>query len=294
MQLEGMASELNHFQREHARPPALCEGSAAAERVGEIWATMRGEAVEAVERDALMANLITSALLRHGSLAEGLAARIGEKLGNRDISAAPLTALVRDTLQSDPGIVRAAATDLAAVRDRDPACGDLITPFLFFKGFLALQAHRVAHFLWQRDRVHLARYLQSRVGELFAVDIHPAARLGCGLLLDHGTGLVIGETAVVEDDVSILQGVTLGGTGKQCGDRHPKIRRGVLLGAGATVLGNIEVGEGAKVGAGSIVLDPVAPHTTVVGVPARPVGPALTDLPALTMDQRLPPPEYII
>ncbi len=190
--------------------------------------------------------------------------------------------------------MRAAATDLVAVHERDPASRDLMTPFLYFKGFLSLQAYRVAHWLWKRDREHLARHLQSRMSEVFGVDIHPAARIGCGIMIDHGTGLVIGETAVVEDDVSMLHGVTLGGTGKECGDRHPKIRRGVLLGAGSKVLGNIVVGEGAKVGAGSIVLDAVEPHTTVVGVPARPVGEKLTDMPAFTMDQTLPGPDYVI
>ncbi len=273
---------------------ALCERDAPADPADEVWATIRREGVEAAERDALMAQPITAALLHHATFADGLAARLGRKLADGDLGGAVLTALIGEVLAEDKTIVQAAATDLAAVRDRDPACPDLITPFLFFKGYLAIEAHRVAHFLWRRDRQHLARHLQSRLSEVFAVDIHPAARLGCGILLDHGTGLVIGETAVVEDDVSILQGVTLGGTGKECGDRHPKIRRGVLIGAGAKVLGNIEVGEGAKIGAGSIVLDRVAPHTTVVGVPARPVGATLTDLPAFTMDQTLPAPDYAI
>ncbi len=274
---------------------ALCERDAIeADPTGLIWSTMRREAVEAVERDALMAGQINTAVLRHASFADGLAARIAHKLADGDVSEPVLAALVADAIADTPSIARAAARDLMAVRDRDPASRDLITPFLFFKGFLALQSYRLAHWLWQRGREHLARQLQSRGSEVFGVDIHPAARLGCGIMIDHGTGLVIGETAVVEDDVSMLHGVTLGGTGKECGDRHPKIRRGVLLGAGAKVLGNIEVGEGAKVGAGSIVLDPVEPHTTVVGVPARPVGPRLTDLPAFTMDQTLPPPEYAI
>jgi serine O-acetyltransferase len=252
------------------------------------------EAVEAIERDGLLAGPVTTALLRHLSLADGLAARLGRKLADAELGEGPLTALVAEAFAADPGMVRAAASDLAAVRDRDPASRDLITPFLYFKGFLSLQAYRVAHWLWKREREHLARHLQSRMSEVFGVDIHPAARIGCGIMIDHGTGLVIGETAVVEDDVSMLHGVTLGGTGKECGDRHPKIRRGVLLGAGAKVLGNIEVGEGAKVGAGSIVLDPVAPHTTVVGVPARAVGPKLVDMPAFTMDQTLPAPDYVI
>ena len=274
---------------------ALCERDAwEADPTAAIWSAMRREAVEAVERDALMAGQINAAILRHASFAEGLAARIGHKLADAELAEPALTGVVTDAIAATPSIARAAARDLIAVRDRDPATRDMITPFLFFKGFLSLQSYRVAHWLWRRGREHLARQLQSRTSEVFGVDIHPAARIGCGIMVDHGTGLVIGETSVVEDDVSMLHGVTLGGTGKECGDRHPKIRRGVLLGAGAKVLGNIEVGEGAKVGAGSIVLDPVEPHTTVVGVPARPVGPRLTDLPAFTMDQTLPPPEYAI
>ena len=273
---------------------ALCERDRPGDPVDAVWATIRREGVETAERDALMAQPITTALLHHGTFADGLAARLGRKLGDSDLGVGALTALIGDVLAAEPAIVQAAAADLGAVRDRDPACPDLVTPFLFFKGYLAVQAHRVAHFLWLRERQHLARHLQSRASEVFAVDIHPAAQIGCGILIDHGTGLVIGETAVVEDDVSILQGVTLGGTGKECGDRHPKIRRGVLIGAGAKVLGNIEVGEGAKIGAGSIVLNEVAPHTTVVGNPARPVGAKLTDLPALTMDQTLPAPDYAI
>jgi serine O-acetyltransferase len=274
---------------------ALCERDGwEADPTGAIWSTMRREAVEAVEHDALMAGQINSAVLRHASFAEGLAARIAHKLADGDMAEPVLTELVADAIADTPSIARAAARDLMAVRERDPACRDLITPFLFFKGFLSLQSYRVAHWLWGRGREHLARQVQSRTSEVFGVDIHPAARVGCGIMIDHGTGLVIGETAVVEDDVSMLHGVTLGGTGKECGDRHPKIRRGVLLGAGAKVLGNIEVGEGAKVGAGSIVLDSVEPHTTVVGVPAKPVGPKLTDMPAFTMDQTLPAPEYVI
>ena len=274
---------------------ALCERDAfEADPTAALWSTMRREAVEAVERDALMAGQINAAILRHPSFADGLAARIAHKLADGDLAEPVLTALIGEAIIDTPSIARSAARDLMAVRERDPACRDLITPFLFFKGFLSLQSYRVAHWLWRRGREHLARQVQSRASEVFGVDIHPAAHIGCGIMIDHGTALVIGETAVVEDDVSMLHGVTLGGTGKECGDRHPKIRRGVLLGAGAKVLGNIEVGEGAKVGAGSIVLDPVEPHTTVVGVPAKPVGPRLTDMPAFTMDQTLPPPEYVI
>jgi serine O-acetyltransferase len=274
---------------------ALCErDSWEADPTLAIWSTMRREAVEAVERDGLMAGQINAAILRHASFAEGLTARIAHKLADNDFGEPCLLALVTEAIADSPSIGRAAARDLMAVRDRDPACRDLITPFLFFKGFLSLQSYRIAHWLWRRGREHLARQVQSRTSEMFGVDIHPAARVGCGIMIDHGTGLVIGETAVVEDDVSMLHGVTLGGTGKECGDRHPKIRRGVLLGAGAKVLGNITVGEGAKVGAGSIVLDSVEPYTTVVGVPARPVGDKLIDMPAFTMDQTLPGPDYVI
>jgi serine O-acetyltransferase len=295
---------MSHTQFAEALPGARKDGVAPAGACAlsvvwppsseALWASIRQEGVEAAEHDAAMAPLVKRALLRHGSLADGLAHRLAEKLASDELTADALAAVIGEALAADPAIIRAAATDLMAVRDRDPACPDLITPFLFLKGFQALQSHRVSHFLWQRDRRHLAQHLQSRASEVFGVDIHPAARLGCGIMIDHATGLVIGETAVVEDDVSMLQGVTLGGTGKECGDRHPKIRRGVLIGAGAKVLGNIEVGEGAKIGAGSIVLESVAPHTTVVGVPARPVGARLTSLPALTMDQTLPPPEYAI
>ncbi len=179
------------------------------------------------------------------------------------------------------------------MRDRDPACPDLLTPLLHFKGFQALQGHRVAHYLWHHDRPHLAKHLQSRMSEVFGVDIHPAATLGRRIMLDHATGIVIGETAIVEDDVSILQEVTLGGTGKEDGARHPRVHRGVMIGAGAKILGSIDVGEGAKVGAGSIVLAPVEPYTTVVGVPARPVGPRLKTMAALTMDQTWAP-DYVI
>jgi serine O-acetyltransferase len=274
---------------------ALCERDAWEEDpTRALWGAMRREAVEAVERDALMSGQVNTAILRHASFADALIARIAHKLADSDLPQAGLSDLVSHAIGQTPSIARAAARDLIAVRDRDPASRDLITPFLFFKGFLSLQSYRIAHWLWQRGREHLARQLQSRMSEVFGTDIHPAARVGCGIMIDHGTGLVIGETAVVEDDVSILHGVTLGGTGKECGDRHPKIRRGVLLGAGAKVLGNIEVGEGAKVGAGSIVLEAVEPHTTVVGVPARPVGPKLTDMPAFTMDHTLPPPDYVI
>lgn len=259
-----------------------------------LWEEVGREGVAAMERDPMMRGPIERAVLRHSSFQDALSCRLARKLANPEIDAPALFGLISDVIEHDPTIVEAALADLVAVPDRDPACPGLLTPFLFFKGYQALQAHRVAHWLWQAGRQHLARHMQSRTSEVFAVDIHPAARLGRGILLDHGTSIVMGETVVVDDDVSMLQEVTLGGTGKQHGDRHPKIRRGVLIGAGAKILGNIEVGEGAKVGAGSIVLETVEPYTTVVGVPAKPVGARNTGLPALTMDHSLPPPDYAI
>ena len=259
------------------RPPAL-DG---------LWTVISADAVAAVAHDRFMARPVHDILLRHSGFAEALAHRLARKLADEEIDRVALASLIADAHEDDPAIVEAGAADLRACRDRDPACPDLLTPFLYFKGYQSLQAYRVSHWLWRQGRRHAAHHLQSRMSEVFAVDIHPAACLGLGIMVDHGTGLVIGETAVVEDDVSMLQEVTLGGTGKQGGDRHPKIRRGVLIGAGAKILGAIEVGEGAKVGAGSIVLDDVCPFTTVVGVPARPVGGRGNCHPALTMDHCL-------
>ena len=273
----------------------LCGGErVATDEARHLWDLVREEAVAAIEHDRVMADGIRDTVLQHDSFADALAHRLARKLCDYAIRLDTLEGMLCEALSSDPTIEAAAIADLTAVRDRDPACPDLLTPFLFFKGYQALQAYRFGHWLWSRGREHLARHLQSRSSEVFTVDIHPAARLGQGLLLDHGTALVVGETAVIDDDVSMLQGVTLGGTGKTCGDRHPKIRRGVLIGAGATVLGGITVGEGAKIAAGSIVLENGAAYTTVVGNPARPVGVRHTAMPALTMDQTLPPLDYVI
>ncbi len=260
----------------------------------DVWQEVREEAVAAIEHDRVMGDGIRDTVLQHENFADALAHRLARKLADYAISTETLEGMLCEALSADPGIELAALADLTAVRDRDPACPDLLTPFLFFKGYQAIQAYRFGNWLWKRGRIHLASHLQSRSAEIFAVDIHPAARVGQGILLDHGTGVVVGETAVIDDDVSMLQGVTLGGTGKQCGDRHPKIRRGVLIGAGAKILGAITVGEGAKVGAGSIVLEAVPAYTTVVGNPARPVGTRHSFMPALTMDQSLPPLDYVI
>jgi serine O-acetyltransferase len=196
--------------------------------------------------------------------------------------------VMQEALSRSPLMRAALRSDLMAVRERDPASRGYAQPLLYFKGFHALESYRIAHWLWDQGREALALHLQNRISELFGVDIHPAARIGAGVFIDHGTGVVIGETAVVEDNVSMLHEVTLGGTGKESGDRHPKIRRGVLISAGAKVLGNIEVGEGAKVGAGSVVLHDVPPHCTVAGVPAKIVGKTSVPEPALEMDHALP------
>ncbi|WLR97461.1 serine O-acetyltransferase [Shinella sumterensis] len=262
--------------------------------VAGLWQTLREEAAAAVQRDPALGRAMNSAVLMHASFGHALSHRLAIKLADHDVDRDELLALIYGAYSDKPGLLGAAAADLQAVKDRDPSNGEVLTPFLYFKGFSALQAYRVGHWLWTMGRRHLARHIQSRISEAFAIDIHPAAVMGRGIMLDHGSGLVIGETAVVEDDVSILQNVTLGGTGKQTGDRHPKVRRGALIGAGAKILGNIEVGVGAKIGAGSVVLAPVAPYTSVVGVPARPVGKPHTALPGVTMDQSLSEPEYII
>jgi serine O-acetyltransferase len=216
-----------------------------------------------------------------------LSYHLAQKLGHGDLPALQLREVIREAYADDPQLAMQATRDMRVVRERDPACRSYATPLLYFKGFHALQCYRITHWLWLQGRHALALFLQNRISETFAVDIHPAARIGCGILLDHGHGFVVGETAVIEDDVSILHNVTLGGTGKAEGDRHPKIRYGVLIGAGAKILGNIEVGSGAKIGAGSVVLEPVPPHTTVAGVPAKIVGMAESDVPSLNMDHRL-------
>ena len=276
------------------RHTGLCGERVETNVAREVWQQVREEAIAAVEHDRVMGDSIRDTVLQHDNFADALAHRMARKLSDYAIGIETLEGIICEALSNAPEIETGALADLTAVRDRDPACPDLLTPFLFFKGYHALQAYRFGNWLWRRGRLHLALHLQSRSAETFAVDIHPAARIGRGILLDHASGLVVGETSVIDDDVSILQGVTLGGTGKQCGDRHPKIQRGVLLGAGAKILGNITVGEGAKVGAGSIVLEDVPPYTTVVGNPARVVGVRHTTMPAFTMDQSLPPLDYVI
>jgi serine O-acetyltransferase len=252
-----------------------------------VWAGLRNEAERAARDEPALASLLNAVILSHDRLGDALSYQLARKLGDQELRAMSAREISEEAFEADPSLVAAAEADLRAVFERDPATKGYVQPFLFFKGFLALQTHRVSHWLWTHSRETLALYLQSRASEVFAVDIHPAARIGSGVFLDHGTGIVIGETAVVGDDVSMLHGVTLGGTGAQRGDRHPKIGKGVLLGAGAKVLGNIEIGEYAKIASGSVVLKPVPAHCTAAGVPARLVNCPSCSEPARTMDHTL-------
>ncbi|GAB2230435.1 hypothetical protein Droror1_Dr00014700 [Drosera rotundifolia] len=255
----------------------------------DVWSKMVEEAKLDVEQEPILLNYYYNSILSHKGLEFALASHLSMKLGCSVLPNSALFELFVGVLEDDEKIIEAVKDDLRAVRDRDAACTSYVHCFLNFKGFLACQAHRISHKLWSKGRKPLALLLQSRVSEVFAVDIHPGARIGRGILLDHATGLVIGETAVIGNNVSILHNVTLGGTGKDCGDRHPKIGDGVLIGAGTCVLGNVIVGDGAKVGAGSVVLKPVPARTTAVGNPARLIGgkenPIILDkIPSFTMD----------
>jgi len=253
-----------------------------------VWAALRNEAYAAAKSEAALASLLAAVILNHDSLGDALSYQLARKLGDQELRAMSLRDTIEEAYEADPSIVEIAEDDLKAVFERDPACRGYVQPFLFFKGFLALQTHRVAHWLWSQERETLAFYMQSRMSELFQVDINPATRIGRGVFIDHGTGIVIGETAVIGDDVSMLQGVTLGGTGAERGDRHPKVGKGVLLGAGAKVLGNITIGDYAKIASGSVVLKPVPPGCTAAGVPARLVNCPTCDEPAKSMDHTLP------
>ena len=252
-----------------------------------LWELMRDEARSKAGEEPILGSYFHATILNHDSFGSALSFRLASKLDNPMLPTMLIRDVIKEAIEDDPSILRAAEIDMLATCSRDPACRDLTTPFLFFKGFHGLQAHRIAHWLWSQGRRTLAQFFQNQISVTLGVDMHPAARIGSGIMLDHATGIVVGETAVIEDDVSMLHGVTLGGTGKDEGDRHPKIRRGVLLAAGCKVIGNIEVGEGAKVGAGSVVLDDVPPFVTVAGVPARVVGTTDGAMPAHDMDQRL-------
>ncbi len=252
-----------------------------------MWSIIREDAERVAASEPGLRSLLGDVVFSQAGLGAALGVRLARKLAREDMTRDELAPLLAGILDGDGHPVTGAARDLCAIVERDPACDSPLQPLLFFKGFMAISTYRVSHHLWTYGRRELALYFQSLASEVFGVDIHPAARIGCGILLDHATSFVVGETAIIEDNVSILHEVTLGGTGKQSGDRHPVVRSGVLLGAGAKILGRVEIGEGAKVGAGSVVLNDVPPHTTVAGVPAVIVGVSREDAPALEMDQSL-------
>lgn len=250
-----------------------------------LWQTIRHEALQLIESEPMLASYFHATLLNHDNLDSALSYILANKLATQVMPAIEIREIAWQAYQADQHIIQSAITDILAVFIRDPATNYYSTPLLYYKGFLSLQAYRIAHWLWQQNRKSLAIFFQSQIAIVFGVDIHPAANIGSGVMFDHATGIVIGETTVIENDVSILQSVTLGGTGKENGDRHPKIREGVMIGAHSTILGNIEIGKGAKIGAGSVVLESVPQHTTVAGVPAKIVGSPDCEKPALNMDQ---------
>src|SRR5688572_26868773 len=250
-----------------------------------IWDKLREECRQKAEAEPILASYLHLTILNHRRLEDALSFHLASKLATPNLPAMSIREFMSEAFDKSEQIQEAIRMDLEAIARRDPASRGISEPFLHYKGFHALEAYRVAHQLWQQKREALACYLQNRISEVFAVDIHPAARIGKGILIDHATSVVIGETAVVDDDVSMLHEVTLGGTGKTSGDRHPKVRKGVLIGAGAKILGNVVIGEGSKVAAGSVVLSDVPPHTTVAGVPAVVIGRPKTEQPSLEMDQ---------
>lgn len=252
-----------------------------------VWSRIRIEAEEIIAREPLMASLVHAVILQAKTLDGAISYRLSQKLATGDMPQILLREIAEEAMRSDPTIGYAIRADIVAVEERDPACHRYIQPILFFKGFLAIQSYRIANWLWTQGRKDLAYFYQMRTSEVFGVDIHPGARVGRGIMIDHAHSIVIGETAVVGNDVSMLHSVTLGGTGKEEEDRHPKIGDGVLLGAGASVLGNIKVGGCSRVAAGSVVLEDVPPCKTVAGVPARIVGEAGCAHPSRSMDQRL-------
>ncbi len=265
----------------------MVETNAKLAQLDPVWAQIVTEAQDAVTQEPLMGGLVHSSILHHKSIESALAYRIALKLASSEMPEQIVREICDSAYATDPEIALAARADIVAVYDRDPACDRFILPLLFFKGFQAVQAFRVAHWLWMTARKDLARFMQMRCSEVFGVDIHPAAQIGRGIMIDHAHSIVIGETAVVGDNVSMLHSVTLGGTGKEEEDRHPKIADGVLIGAGAKVLGNIKVGHCSRIAAGSVVLEEVPPCKTVAGVPARIVGEAGCDQPSVAMDQLL-------
>lgn len=253
----------------------------------DVWLNIREEAKAAVQSEPTLASYYHSSILNHQFFRDAISFHLANKLDSHTMPAMVIREIFCEAMNSDKSIEIAMRADICAHKERDPACDSYITPFLYFKGFHALQCHRIAHWLWSQGRQSLALFLQNQVSQQFDVDIHPGATIGKGILMDHATGVVMGETLIMEDNVSLLHGITLGGSGSAKTQRHPIIRKNVLIGVGAKIIGFIEIGEGAKIGAGSLVLEPVAPHTTVAGVPAKPVGKSKVDAPSFTMDHQL-------
>lgn len=253
----------------------------------DFWQTLKREATAVSNKEPLLASYLHACVLSHHNFETSLSFILSNKVSDDVMPTISVSEMFSEAFLLNPSMVEAAMTDIQAVVARDPAVSSFLTVLIHFKGFQSLQVHRLASYLWHKGRTELALFIQSRNSEVFSVDIHPAARIGKGVMLDHATGIVIGETAVVEDNVSILQNVTLGGTGNESGDRHPKIREGVMIGSGAKILGNIEIGKGSKVGAGSVVLASVPAGVTVVGVPAKTVGKADCRMPCESMQQNV-------
>ena len=253
--------------------------------VDPVWERIRSEAQDAIRGEPLLGGLIHSSLLHHATMERALAYRFSVKLASSEMSEQILREIADEAYSAAPDLGQAGRADVMAVYDRNPACHRFIQPMLYFKGFQAIQAYRVGHWLWLNGRRDMSYFVQMRVSEVFGVDIHPAAKVGQGIMIDHAHSIVIGETAVVGNNVSMLHSVTLGGTGKEDGDRHPKIEDGVMIGAGAKVLGNITIGYCSRIAAGSVVLHDVPHNSTVAGVPAKVIGTAGCSQPSVTMDQ---------
>jgi len=267
----------------------MAELKAKIAQVDPVWDQITAEARQASLDEPLMGGFLHACILHHKNIEKALSYRIAAKLASNEMSMVVVREIVEEAYSEDPGLVHAARADLVAIFDRDPACHKLLQPILYFKGYQAMQAYRLGHHLWTQGHRDLAYFVQMRVSEIFGVDIHPAARIGKGIMIDHAHSIVIGETAVVGDNVSMLHSVTLGGTGKEEEDRHPKIGDGVLIGAGAKVLGNIKVGKCSRIAAGSVVLEDVPECKTVAGIPARIVGEAGCDQPAISMNHMFGP-----
>lgn len=284
-----MAATVEKFHPEHKAGAPVTD-----HQLDSIWGDLCRQAEELAAGEPALASFVHGTILNHSRLEDALSYHLAKKIGGEDIDQMLVREIFDEAMRADPAIADAVRADLLAVFDRDPACNTFIEAFLYFKGFHALQCYRIAHWLWDGGRRGLAMFFQSRISRMFDVDIHPAARIGRAIHIDHATGVVIGETAVVEDEVSMFHNVTLGGTGKETGDRHPKIRRGVLLSMGVKVLGNIEIGEYARIGAGSVVLKSIPSRCTAVGVPAKVVNCVGCDRPSQEMNQMIDDPELDI